>query len=141
MIEGERRKMIKIESGIIKKILTEEQYELINKNLLESKDIVISDTIQSFVKKDGNNVEYLPIRITKKDVDKDGNEKYVYNKEKNEYVTSYSVSKVLYAYGKEMRIILELGEYHPVKIAYDNDNKTGTCKILCIQDQSTGLLD
>lgn len=133
--------MNNVTTGLVKKVLSDEQFELINKNLLDPKDITIIDTIKTYITKDNTEIEYLPIRVSSKEVTKEGHEKFIYDKDKNEYVSSYNISNVLYAYGKEMRILLELGEHHPVKIVYSENSETKIKKIICVQDQSIGTLE
>ena len=67
---------------------------------------------------DGEVVDYLPFKICYRDVDKHGKDKYIFNEEKNEYQPSYFYSPVIYAYGKELRILLELGIHAPIKVVY-----------------------
>lgn len=135
--------MLKVKTGLIKKVLSDEQFELINKNLLNPKDITLIDTIKTYTNKDGLEVEYIPIRLSSREMDKDGNEKFIFDTTKNEYLTSFAISKTMVAYGKELRILLELGEHHPVKVVVDEieDGANTKCKIVCIQDQLIGTLE
>lgn len=134
---------MKVLTGVIKKVLTDEQYELIKKDLIVYNDIKMIDTIKKVELENGEFFEYLPIKLSYQDQDHSGNQKYMFDEEKNEYVKSYHTTKVIRATGKEMRILLELNEYAPVKIVYseisrDNNNYYN---VVCVQNQATGKLE
>jgi hypothetical protein len=130
---------MEIIQGVIKKVLTEEQFEKISKGELNPKDIQIEETIRIAQKKDGTTFEYLPIRISYQEVNQKGKELFSFNEETQEYQKSYSVSPIIKAYGKEMRTILELGEFSPIKIVIEKDDYN--YKLMCVQDLTTGLAD
>ena len=132
-----------IRSGILNKVLTKEQYEMIDKNMILANDIKLEDTVRTFVKEDGQETEYLPFKISYKDVDQKGRDKFVFNEENKEFEQNYFSSSVIYAYGKEMRILLELDQYAPVKVVYkehwNGDRLYRTA--ICVQDQKLGKIE
>jgi len=135
--------MIKIKSGVIQKVLTEEQFKKISSGELDPKDITIFDTIRTRKTEDGSIVEYLPIKLSSKEVDKKGNVKFVENEETGEKNVCYQITNIMNAYGKEMRILLDMDEYSPVKVAVEENNYEfkKSYKVLCIQNQLSGKLD
>lgn len=132
-----------IRSGILNTVLTNQQYEDIKNGTIEPNDIQMQDTIREFVNKDNEVVEYLPFKISYKDTDKNGKDKYIFNEETKEFQPSYFYSPVIYAYGKELRILLELGAHAPVKIVYQEQWNDGNLyrTLICVQDQRCGMLD
>ena len=69
--------------------------------------------------------------------------KMFWNEKTGEKKQCYEVSPVLNAYGKEMRILLDMDEYSPIKVAveeYQSENFK-TYKVLCIQNQLSGKLE
>lgn len=133
---------MKVITGVIKKVITDEQYELIKQDLLNGNEIKLNETVRRIETDREESYEYLPIRISYQDVDINGNEKYVYNEEKEEYIKSYVSSPILCATAKEMRILLELEEYSPVKIVYQEvlKNERKYFNIVCVQNQLSGKL-
>ncbi len=132
---------MKILSGIIKKVLNEEQYKkLINKELTIDQ-IPLKATVRSKINDEGDVIEYLPFRLSYREIDSYGNDKYIFNEEKQEYQKSFRVSPLIFAYGKEMRILLETEDFNPVKIVVEEriDGKDVIYKALCIQNQLAGL--
>lgn len=132
-----------IRSGILNTVLTTEQYDEIKRGELNPQYIQMHDTIREFVTKNNEVVEYLPFKISYKDTDRNGKDKYIFNEETKEFQPSYFYSPVIYAYGKELRILLELGVYAPVKIVYQEQWNDGNLyrTLVCVQDQRTGLID
>ncbi len=131
---------MKIFRGIVKKVPTDEQFESYNKGIIELSDVKLIDTLKK-CKGENNEYEMLPIRLSYQEVDRKGNEKYTYDSESDIYTKVYKQTPVLYAYGKEMRILIELGEYAPVKIvcsSHGTDEKV-FYRIECIQNQHMGL--
>jgi hypothetical protein len=133
--------MLKIRSGVIKKVLTDEQYEMIKNEEILSSEIDLIDTVRTTEHEDGTIVQYLPFRVSFKEVDPKGNEKYIYNDESDEYVLSYKTSPILCAFSKEMRIILEMKEYTPIKVVVEEFSESKKYKVLCVQNQLSGKLD
>lgn len=134
---------MKVLTGIINKVLTEEQFEeVLNKNV-ERNSIDIEDTIRYLNNKNGDPIAYVQIKLSKKEVDRKGRDKQIYNEDKGEYEVCYTTSKIINAYNKEMRIIMELGEYSPVKIVVEEKLVDGSIYLnaLCIQDQTLGILE
>ncbi len=134
---------MKIISGIMNKVLIEEQFEDIATGKVNREDLTFMDTIKTYTNANGEEVEYLPIRIASIDVDHNGKEKFIYDEDKKEYKKSYMSSQVLNLYGKEMRIALELGEYAPVKVVFSESqgNERTFNRVVCVQDQTQGLVE
>ncbi len=131
---------MKIFRGITKKVPNEEQFEAYNKGLIELSEVKLIDTLK-MCSGEKNEFEMLPIRLSYQEVDKHGNEKYTYDGDKDMYTKVYKQTPILYAYGKEMRILIELGEYAPVKLvcAEQTRDEKVFYKIECIQNQHMGL--
>lgn len=131
---------MKIFKGIIKRVPSDEHFEAYEKGLIEISEVKLIDTIK---KCDGEKGEFeiLPIRLSYTEVDRNGNEKYTYNEEQDVYLKAYKQTPILYARGKEMRIIIELGEYSPVKVVVSETTKDDKVfyKIECVQNQHMGL--
>ncbi len=134
---------MKIETGLINKVLTDEQFENIISGKLNREDVKFNDTIRVYERENKEDILCLPFRISSKDVTTSGDELFVFNQEKEEYTTSYSTTKVMYAYGKEMRILLQLGEYAPVKVTVKETiyNNKPRLVAVCVQDQTSGLIE
>ncbi len=132
-----------VRSGLLNTVLSPEQYEMLKNGVITTADIEIEDTIRQYKNEDGEVVDYLPFKICYRDVDKHGKDKYIFNEEKNEYQPSYFYSPVIYAYGKELRILLELGIHAPIKVVYKEQWNDGDLyrTAICIQDQKTGTLN
>ncbi len=130
-------------TGILKPILKPEQYDALKEGNINFDEINLSDTIREFETKDEKKVEYLPFKISYKDVDYNGKEKYIYNEETQEFQVNYFTTPVIYAYGKEMRILLELGALSPVKIVYEEtyQDKHLYRSAICIQNQRSGCIN
>ncbi len=131
---------MKIFKGIIKRVPKDEHFEAYDKGIIAMNEIKLIDTV---IKCNGEKSEFemLPIRLSYNEVDKNGNEKYTYNEEQDVYLKAYKQTPILYARGKEMRILIELGEFNPVKVVVSEtvgEEKT-FYKIECVQDQHTGL--
>ncbi len=133
---------MKVYKGIIKKIPTQSQFEQYHNDEIKLKELNITDTVQKLITKEGIEIEYLNFKLSYKEVDKNGLEKYIYNQETKEYEKIYNSTSVISATGKEMRIILELGEFAPIKIIVNEKEYEGTSKIyynaLCVQNQKSG---
>jgi len=135
--------MIKIKTGIIQKVLTQEQFKDISEGKLKPQDINLLDTVKNKQLEDGTIVEYLPIKLSYKETDKNGNNKFVEDEKTGEKKLCYEASPTLNAYGKEMRILLDMDEYTPVKVAvqeFQNEDRN-SYKVLCIQNQLSGKLE
>ncbi len=132
---------MKILSGIIKKVLKEEQYQKLIRKELAIEQISLKETVRSKVNENGEIIEYLPFRLSYREIDNFGNDKYIFNEEKQEYQKSFRVSPLIFAYGKEMRILLETEDFNPIKIVVEErmDGKDVIYKALCIQNQLAGL--
>ncbi len=132
---------MKIISGIIKKVLNDEQYKKLINDELKIEDVNLADTVRKKVNDRGDIVEYLPFRLSFREVDNFGNDKFIFNEETGEYKKSFRVTPIIFAYGKEMRILLETEDFNPVKIAVDEyeDEKGVIYRALCVQNQLAGL--
>ncbi len=135
--------MLKIKSGVIKKVLTDEQFDLVMSKKIEGTEISLDETVREIVKEDGTVVEYLPFKISYKESDEKGNDKYIFNEEKKDYQLCYKISPTIRAYGKEMRILLEMKEYNPVKVVVRevNNEKGKFTNVVCVQNQLNGILE
>ncbi|MBL0701605.1 MAG: hypothetical protein JJV90_00640 [Spiroplasma sp.] len=135
--------MLKIKSGVIKKVLTDEQFDLVMSKKIEGTEISLDETVRELEKEDGTVVEYLPFRVSFKEFDNKGNDKYIFNEEKKEYQLCYKISPIIRAYGKEMRILLEMKEYNPVKVVVEEsiNEKGKLTKLICVQNQLNGILE
>lgn len=131
---------MKVYTGIIKKVLSQEQYELIMSGVLTNEEVNLNDTLRHT--EGEQSVSYIGFRLSRKELDKNGNTKFMYNEQKQEYQQLYESTPVLYAYSKQMRIIMELGEYAPVKIVCEiiKTENGDINKVICIQSQSIGKL-
>ncbi len=132
--------MFKIFSGVIKKVPTEEMFEKSLKNEINLKEVTLEQTIR----KSNNEAqsEYLLFRLSYQESTQDGQGKYVLNESTQEFEKVYRMTPIVSAYNKEMRIICELGEYHPVKIVAKEFEKNGKrfYDLVCVQDQLTGMI-
>ena len=131
-----------IRTGLVKSVLTEQQYEMIKNDVIKPSEIKIEDTIRHYVREDGEEVEYLPFKITYKDVDKNGRDKFVFNENNKEFEQNFFSSSTIYAYGKELRILLELGVMSPVKVVFKEQYRDDKLyrTVICIQNQRHGKL-
>ncbi len=131
---------MKIYKGIVKKLPLDTQFEQFKNNEIKLSDLTLADTIT--VNESGeNSFETLAIRLSYQELDKNGNEKYIFDENSQAYIRSYKQTPVLYASGKEMRILVELGEYAPVKIVTEQ-KQSGEFTyqaIVCVQNQHMGL--
>lgn len=126
--------------GIIKKVPTEKHFEDYENGLIEMSDIRLAQTIVKFQGENGE-FEALPFRLSYQDLDQNGCEKYTYDSDADAYLKAYKQTPILYATGKEMRILIELGEYSPVKLMVsetDRENKV-FLNVECVQNQHMGL--
>lgn len=132
--------MYKIYSGVLKKVPTDEMFEKSLKNELDLREIKFKDTIR--LSTGENKVEYLLFRLSFQESTSDGQGKYILNEETQEFEKAYRTTPIIAAYGKEMRIICELEEYHPVKIVVFEKDRNGRKQydLVCIQNQMTGML-
>ncbi len=132
---------MKIISGIIKKVLTDEQYRQLTNDEINIEDIKLSETVRKRINDKGDIVEYLPFRLSFREMDNYGNDKYIFNESTGEYKKSFKITPIIFAYGKEMRILLETEDFNPVKITVDeiSDDKGTLYRALCIQNQLCGL--
>lgn len=131
---------MKIFSGIIRKVPSNEQFENYKKNILDLKKVKIKDTIRE-IEKNGEIIQYLPIKVSYTEIDESGNEKFILNDD-GDFEKVFKYSPVLYAYGKEMRILKSYHENHPVKLIIE-DIQLGEKvihKIVAVQDQTQGKL-
>lgn len=140
-IEQQKENSMRIMSGIIKKVLTEEQYKKLVSNEVGIEDITLHETIRKKVNANGEIIEYLPFRLSYREMDNYGNDKYIFNEQKQEYQKSFQVSPIIFAYGKEMRILLETEDFNPIKIVVDEirDGRDQIYRAVCIQNQLVGL--
>ncbi|WOO89479.1 hypothetical protein R2F61_07255 [Mollicutes bacterium LVI A0078] len=131
---------MKMYKGIIKKVPTAKQFEDYNNGEIEIADVRLVDTIVELDGK-GGKFETLPFRLSYQDVDENGNEKYTYDSEAGVYVKAYKQTPILYATGKEMRILLELGEFNPVKLMVSENEREDKVflNVECVQNQHMGL--
>ena len=138
---------MKILSGIMKKVLTEDQYDELAKGTLSQQDIKLLDMVLGNfylnMEETKEEFRYLPFRISYKDVDLNGNDKYIYNDEKEEFQKVYRVSPIIYAYNKEMRVLLEMEDYNPIKVVVEDNGEENivSYKLICVQNQLAGKLD
>lgn len=132
---------MKIISGIIKKVLNDEQYKKLINNELRIEDVKLADTVRKRINDKGDVIEYLPFRLSYREMDNFGNDKFIFNEDTGEYKKSFRVTPIIFAYGKEMRILLETVDFNPVKIAVEetNDEKGISYRALCVQNQLVGL--
>lgn len=133
--------MYKIFSGILKKVPTEEMFEKSIKNEVDLKSITFEDTIR--ITNNEKKSEYLLFRLSYQESTGNGQVKYVLNEETQEFEKVYRMTPIIAAYNKEMRIICELGEYHPVKVIAIEKEKNGKkyYDTICIQDQLKGVIN
>lgn len=131
--------MYKIFSGVLKKIPTDEMFEKSLKNEIDLKEITFKDTVRTSAGE--NRVEYLLFRLSFQESTNDGQGKYILNEETQEFEKVYRMTPIIAAYNKELRIICELDEYHPVKIVVAEKEKNGRKQydLICIQDQALGM--
>lgn len=131
---------MKIFKGIVKRVPKEEHFEAHENGIIEINEVKLIDTI---IKCSGENGEFemLPIRLSYQELDSNGNEKYTYDEQTDTYIKVYRTTPILYARGKEMRIIIELGDYAPVKVVVSETNSDEKVfyKIECVQNQHCGL--
>ncbi len=133
--------MYKIFSGILKKVPTEEMFEKSMKNEIDLKSITFEDTIRVANKE--KKTEYLLFRLSYQESTGNGQVKYILNEETQEFEKVYKMTPIIAAYSKEMRIICELGEYHPVKVIAVEKEKNGKryYDTICVQDQLKGVVN
>lgn len=131
--------MYRIFSGVLKKVPTEEMFELSLKNELNLKDITFEDTIRISQNEEEN--QYLLCRLSYQEATSLGKGKYVLNEATQEFEKVYRLTPIMAAYNKEMRIICELGEYHPVKIVARENERNGKkyYDVVAVQDQTMGI--
>lgn len=131
---------MKIYKGIIKKVPKEEHFDEYHKGNLKISEVSLLDTIIKCQSEKGE-FELLPIRLSYQEMDSNGNEKYTYDEKADTYLKSYRQTPILYASGKEMRILIELGEFCPVKVVVKESIKDDKSflNIECIQNQHQGL--
>lgn len=131
---------MKIFRGIVKKVPKDEHFEGYEKGILELSELSLIDTIIK-CSSDKGEFEMLPIRLSYQEVDGNGNEKYTYDQDTDVYVKSYKQTPIMYARGKELRILIELGEYCPIKVVVNETMKDERIfyNIECVQNQHTGL--
>lgn len=131
---------MKIYKGIIKKLPTEEQIEKHQNGERKLYDVQLVETIES-IKLEGKVQEVLPIRLSYQEMDSNGNEKYTFDVQTEIYMKSIRQTPVLHAVDKELRILLDLGEFTPVKVVVSELEEDGKVinKIECIQNQHCGL--
>lgn len=131
---------MKIYKGIVKRVPKEEHFDAHEKGIMDISEVKLIDTV---IKCQGEDREFeiLPIRLSYQELDKNGNEKYTYDEEKDVYIKAYKQTPILYARGKEMRILVELGEFSPVKVAVTESHKDDKVfyQIECVQNQHCGL--
>ncbi|MFV0499639.1 MAG: hypothetical protein ACK5NF_06385 [Bacilli bacterium] len=131
---------MKIYKGIIKKVPNEKHFEDYNNGKLKMKDVHLKDTI---IKMQGENGEFdvLPIKLSYQELDSKGNEMFTFDTETEVYMKSFRQTPTLYATGKELRILCELGELTPVKLVVDEREQEDRIflNITCIQNQRMGL--
>lgn len=131
---------MKIYKGIIKKVPSEFHFEQYKQGNLDIANLQLLDTV---IEKESENgtFQMLPIRLSYVELDRNGNEKYTFNPELDKYEKTYNSTPILYATGKEMRIIIEYGEYCPVKVVVqeNTDEEKVFYKIVCVQNQHYGL--
>ncbi|MFV0288925.1 MAG: hypothetical protein ACK5HR_05715 [Mycoplasmatales bacterium] len=133
--------MYKIFSGILKKVPTEEMFEKSIKNEVDLKTITFEDTIR--ITNNDKKSEYLLFRLSYQEATGTGQAKYILNEETQEFEKVYRMTPIIAAYNKELRIICELGEYHPVKIIAIEKEKNGKrfYDAICVQDQLKGVVN
>lgn len=131
---------MKMYKGIIKKVPTEKHFEDYENGLIEMSDIRLAQTVVKFQGENGE-FEALPIKLSYQDVDENGNEKYTYDSEADVYIKAYKQTPILYATGKEMRILIELGEFNPVKLMVSENEREDKVflNVECVQNQHMGL--
>lgn len=131
---------MKIFKGIVKRVPKEEHFEAYEKGIIDMADVKLIDTVIT-CKSEKGDFEILPIRLSYSEVDKNGNEKYTYNEVDEVYIKAYKQTPTLYARGKEMRILIELGEFSPVKVAVSEQVQEDKVfyRIECVQSQHMGL--
>ncbi|WOO86989.1 hypothetical protein RZE82_07700 [Mollicutes bacterium LVI A0039] len=131
---------MKIFKGIVKKVPKDEHFEGHEKGIIEMSELKLIDTLITCQGESGE-FEMLPIRLSYQEVDNNGNEKYIYDEQADAYIKTYRQTPILYARGKEMRILIELGEYSPVKVvASETTTDEHTFyRIECVQNQHCGL--
>ncbi len=131
---------MKIYKGIIKKVPSDEHFKDYEQGKLELSELSLVDTIKK-IEYDNGVFEVLPIRLSYQEVDGNGNEKFIFDDDSDVYVKSYKQTPILEATGKELRILIELGEYSPVKVVVSEHEKNDSIyyNIECIQNQHCGL--
>ena len=137
---------MKVYKGILKKVMSEEHYGEIKAGTKNHEEIKIQDTVRiNTNNKTNEEFKSLPFRLSYKDVDSEGNDMYLFNDEAQEFQNVYRMSPIIHAYGKEMRILLEMEEYTPIKVVVEEkqaivEQTTITnYKAICIQNQKSGL--
>ncbi len=131
---------MKIFKGIVKKVPTDDHFKAYEQGLIEMSELKLIDTIRKYEGENGE-FELLPIKLSYQEIDQNGNDKFIFDPDADVYIKSYKSTPTLYAKGKEMRILIELGEYTPVKIAVSEEIKEEKkyYRIVCIQNQHSGM--
>ncbi len=120
--------MLKIYNGVIKKVPTDEMFEKALKDEVNLKEITLEDTIR----KASNDEEYLLVRLSYQSTPASDEDRDVV----------YKTTPILKAKNKEMRILCEMGEYHPVKVVATEYERNGQKyhDVVCVQDNLTGMM-
>ncbi len=131
--------MYKIFRGVLKKVPTDELFDKSVKGEIDLKEITFEDTLRSST--DEEKSKYLLFRMSYQESTTNGQGKYILNEETQEYEKAYRTTPIISARSKEMRIICELGEYHPVKVVVKETQRNGKnyYDVVCVQDQTKGL--
>ncbi len=132
---------MKIFKGITKKVPSEEHFKQFNDGTLDLAKLSLIDTIQVVTTSEGSEFQSLPIRLSYQEIDRNGNEKYIYDADAGVYTKSYKQTPILHARAKEMRILIELGEFCPVKVVCEEVLREDKVYyvIVCVQNQHMGL--
>lgn len=115
----------KMYEGIIKKVPSDKNFEDYNKGKIDLSDITLKDTIIS-KRIEGNEIDVLPIRLAYSKIERI----------KDMDVKSYMQTPILYASGSQIKELVNMGEYHPVKIvaSIELDEHKSIYKINDIED-------
>lgn len=130
-----------VRTGLVKRVLTDKLAESVKVGLVDPREIKLENTLIVSRNSEGYEYSRIVIRLSERDLDDRGNEKFIYDSNKKEYVSVFKLSEPLHASGKELRVLLALGEHVPVKIVTERKkaaNGEYFNKIVCIQDQRTG---
>lgn len=115
--------------GMIKIVPLEKHFQQYQENKINITDLKLQDTMTRT--KDG--IEQLKFKISYLD----GNDKQLGGVR----IQNYATTGELVAYGKEARVIAELGKYAPVKVVctrFENERYT-QMKVECVQSQAMGM--